>query len=106
MTCSSAARKQRVWSVTDSSRAPMISTSLLAAVTRRDEVQVAGDVSASELAGSALPARLDVQEAGEGAGDVDHARRVVVDDEAGRTHAAADGGHPLVGDGRIEVIRR
>ena len=50
----------------------------------------------ADLARRALPARLDVQEPRQLVGDVDHAGGVVVDDEAGGPHSAADRREALV----------
>jgi hypothetical protein len=51
-----------------------------------------------------VPVRtIDRQEPGEAIRSVDHARAVVVHDEAGRSHAAADRSEPVVAQGHFQV---
>ena len=93
-------------SVTRSSQWRIHAQVVVAAAADLHSFEVVGDLARAELAGRALAARLDRQEPGEPVGGVDHARGVVVDDEPGRAHAAADRLETLVADGHIEAGRR
>ena len=76
----------------------------VAAAPAGDPFEGAGDRAGAELARRALAARLDPQEPRQHRGDLDHARRVVVDDEPGRAEPAADGLEVLVAERRVELV--
>ena len=71
-----------------------------------DPFEVFGDRTRPELARRALSARLDRQEPREAIGGIDHAGRVVVDDEPGRSHAATDRLEALVAHRHVEIRER
>ena len=99
------ARKQRAPSATVST--PLVDGGQVALVGRRAAqlVEQPAQGQASLLAGRALPARLDRQEARHAGRDGDQVVAVVVDDEAGRAEAAADGRHAFVAERRVEIGR-
>jgi hypothetical protein len=69
-----------------------------------DPVKGLGDLSGAELARNALPAGLDIEEAGEHPRDLDHAGGVVVDDEAGSPEAGAGRLHVLVAEPGADLL--
>ena len=82
----------------------MTSMSSDSSLGRVERVEVAGDLAGAELARPALPARLDVEEPRDHAGDREHVAGVVEHDEAGRPEPAAGGSETLVADRRVEVV--
>ena len=68
-----------------------------------ESLKVLSDCARTKFAGRALTARFNGQKPGEAVGGVDHASGVVVDDETGRAHRAADSAEPLVTDRDVKV---
>ena len=69
-----------------------------------EAIEQGGQVDAVGLAGGALAAGLDGQEAGDAGGDGDHVGGLGEDDEPGRAEAAADASHAFVADRHVELF--